>query len=348
MDIDFAENLLRWHHEDNTRQMPWKGEKNPYRIWISEIILQQTRVEQGEAYYRKFINRFPDIQSLAQADDAEVFKLWEGLGYYTRCKNLLLTARHIANELRSEFPSTYNDILKLKGVGPYTAAAIASFAFGEPRAVLDGNVVRVLSRYFGISTPAQTTGGKQLYTTLANSLIPGENPAAYNQAIMDFGATVCRPRNPLCNICVQQDNCQAYQKNYVHLLPVKEKALAKRMRWMNYFVVRYNGYVFMRKRTSRDIWQNLHEFILLETEHELTDPDVLLRRMFPGITYRLTLTYQSGTQQLSHQTIRGNFYVVDLQQRADPGPDYEMVKADNLHEYAFPRYINSFLREHSV
>ncbi len=348
MDIDFAENLLRWHHEDNTRQMPWKGEKNPYRIWISEIILQQTRVEQGEAYYRKFINRFPDIQSLAQADDAEVFKLWEGLGYYTRCKNLLLTARHIANELRSEFPSTYNDILKLKGVGPYTAAAIASFAFGEPRAVLDGNVVRVLSRYFGISTPAQTTGGKQLYTTLANSLISGENPAAYNQAIMDFGATVCRPRNPLCNICVQQDNCQAYQKNYVHLLPVKEKALAKRMRWMNYFIVRHNGYVFLRKRTSRDIWQNLHEFILSETEHELTDPDVLLRRMFPGITYRLTLTYQSGTQQLSHQTIRGNFYVVDLQQRADPGPDYEMVKADNLHEYAFPRYINSFLREHSV
>src|SRR5579859_1431456 len=196
--IDFTKTLLGWNSSGNFREMPWKGEKDPYKVWLSEVILQQTRVQQGWAYYEKFINAFPTIKDLAAALEQKVFKLWEGLGYYSRCRNLIATARKISDEYNGRFPHTYEEILALKGVGPYTAAAIASFAYNLPHAVVDGNVVRVLARFFGITTAADTTSGKKQFAELATALLDPSQAGIYNQAIMDFGATVCTPRNPQC------------------------------------------------------------------------------------------------------------------------------------------------------
>jgi A/G-specific adenine glycosylase len=349
MKADFTEKLLEWNVACNDRQMPWKGEQDPYRIWISEIILQQTRVEQGLAYYQRFINNFPDVHALAQASDEHVFKIWEGLGYYSRCKNLLHTARHIASELDGKFPDNYEQILKLKGIGPYTASAIASFAFGEKCAVVDGNVQRVLSRYFGISTPVDSKSGKHLFDEIAQSLIPHDQPGKYNQAIMDFGATVCRPRNPLCVSCIQQPDCQAYRHDNVHKLPVKEKKASRRSRWLNYFIVRCDGYVYIRKRKGADIWQNLHEFLLFETDKEWNEPiNHYIEVILPNSSYQLVHTAIPRPQQLSHQTIHGKFFVIDLAEPAKIGSDYMLVEKSNLDQYAFPRLITSFLHEYAV
>jgi A/G-specific adenine glycosylase len=204
MDIDkkyFTKQLLHWNSTQNNRQMPWKGEKDPFKIWLSEIILQQTRVDQGRAYYDRFVSTFPNIKKLASASEKKVFKLWEGLGYYSRCKNLIATARFITKEKQGKFPETYEEILSLKGIGPYTAAAIASFAFNLPHAVVDGNVFRVLSRFFGIDIPVDNSNGKKIFSKLAESLLNSRQPGIYNQAIMDFGAVICKPQNPLCLSC---------------------------------------------------------------------------------------------------------------------------------------------------
>lgn len=211
----FADALLVWNDLDNKRQMPWKGESDPYRIWISEIILQQTRVHQGLEYYNRFISTFPDVKSLATAPENKVYKLWEGLGYYSRCKNLIATAQFIYKDLHGEFPDKFEDILTLKGVGNYTASAIASFAFNLPHAVVDGNVFRVLSRFFGIETPINTTEGKKFYASLAQTLLDKKQPGKYNQALMDFGAIICKPAAPLCNQCPLQKKCVALKSNIV-------------------------------------------------------------------------------------------------------------------------------------
>jgi A/G-specific adenine glycosylase len=237
MNADFTRKLLEWNNFLNNRVMPWKGETNPYRIWLSEIILQQTRVEQGLEYYNNFIKSFPDVHSLAKAPEGEVYKKWEGLGYYTRCKNLIATARNISENYNGIFPSGYDELIKLRGIGPYTAAAISSFAFNEKRAVVDGNVQRVLARYFGITTPVDIPEGKKLFGNLAQSLIDEDSPAKYNQAIMDFGATICKPRNPLCNECIQASDCTAYRNGFVNDVPVKQKVLVKKTRWMYYFII---------------------------------------------------------------------------------------------------------------
>ena len=204
---DFTVKLLEWNAASNRREMPWKGEKDPYRIWLSEIILQQTRVEQGLKYYKNFIEAFPTVQELATAEEKKIFKLWEGLGYYSRCRNLIASAKMITSDFNGNFPNNYSDILKLKGVGPYTAAAISSFAFDEPQAVVDGNVQRVLARYFGVSTPIDSIVGKKFYQELAQSLLSNAQPSVYNQAIMDFGAVICKPQTPLCSTCIQREDC---------------------------------------------------------------------------------------------------------------------------------------------
>src|SRR5687767_14335150 len=226
----FSALLLNWDKEYNSREMPWKGEKDPYRIWISEIILQQTRVEQGLNYYTRFIQAYPDIHMLAGADDKKVFKLWEGLGYYSRCRNLIETARHVSKEFKGEFPDTYEGLKELKGVGPYTASAIASFAFNRPHAVVDGNVFRVLSRLFGISRPVDSADGKKFFTGLANDLMDKNQPGLYNQAIMDFGAVICKPQ-PVCKQCIFSNSCYAFLNNKVQEFPVKEKKISIRKRW---------------------------------------------------------------------------------------------------------------------
>jgi A/G-specific adenine glycosylase len=353
MKADFTKKLMKWNRDTNTRAMPWKGEKDPYKIWLSEIILQQTRVEQGLAYYERFVKAFPTVQQLARAPEQKVFKLWEGLGYYTRCKNLVATAKYITEELQGVFPSTYDDILGLKGIGPYTAAAIASFAYQLPHAVLDGNVFRVLSRYFGISTPIDSTSGKQLYTTMADSLLDHEQPGLYNQAIMDFGATVCTPRQPDCARCVQHKDCQAFQNGWVDQLPIKEKQLKKKTRWLYYFIVRTgNDDVLIRKRGAKDIWENLYEFVLYENEGLFMPDEQAFQSIFQQLAGKTPIAIKSISpefrQQLTHQTISGRFIVVTVPSLPPGLKDYEQVKWKNISKYAFPRFITAYLQKAAI
>ena len=253
----FGEILIRWYQE-NKRDLPWRNTKDPYKIWISEIILQQTRVVQGYDYYCRFINRFPDVFALAEADEDEVMKYWQGLGYYSRARNLHEAARSIAG--RGVFPNTYEEVRKLKGVGDYTAAAICSFAYDMPYAVVDGNVYRVLSRWMGIEEPIDTVRGKKLFAALADELLERSVPALYNQAIMDFGAIQCVPSSPSCLFCPLSDSCVALQKGLVDALPMKQHKTKVTNRYFIYFYVRAGEYTFLHKREAGDIWHNLYEF----------------------------------------------------------------------------------------
>ena len=347
MESPFTEKLMDWNRQSNYRSMPWKGEKDPYKIWLSEIILQQTRVEQGLRYYEKFITVFPTVQQLALAPDEEVYKLWEGLGYYSRCKNLLQTARRIHFDLQGVFPTAYSDIIKLKGVGVYTAAAIASFAFNQAHAVVDGNVQRVIARYFGITTPVDTVKGKSLFQELAYELLDKKRPGGYNQAIMDFGATICKPQNPLCHKCIQEKECVAHSKGFIEILPVKEKSLEKKKRWLYYFLVEINDKVYIRKRIEKDIWQNLHEFVLFESSTPVETPfqeHFFLRRLFPSAGYEISHISRLYKQQLTHQHIQGKFIVMRVASELALG-DYILVEKKRLKNYAFPKFIKQFLVE---
>ncbi|NSL89642.1 A/G-specific adenine glycosylase [Chitinophaga sp. Mgbs1] len=344
----FTEKLLEWNRETNTRSMPWKGEKDPYRIWLSEIILQQTRVEQGLPYYQNFIKNYPDAKKLASAPEEEVFRLWQGLGYYARCKNMLAAAREIADTYQGKFPAQYDQIKALKGIGPYTAAAVASFAFNLPYAVLDGNVYRVLSRFFGIETPIDSTAGKKEFGDLAQELLPHDQSAAYNQSIMDFGAVVCKPQQPLCNECPLNKKCAARQQQLISVLPVKSKKLQIKKRYFNYFIVHYKDNIYIRKRTASDIWQNLHEFILLETSTPL-DFEALqqtdgFRQIFGNTRFEFEGVGKPGKQQLTHQTIFSQFISLSVKQPL-PATDYMAVPAASLNNYAFPKTITAFLQQ---
>jgi A/G-specific adenine glycosylase len=346
MQPDFTKKLLEWNIFHNNRPMPWKGETDPYKIWLSEIILQQTRVEQGWYYYERFTKTFPDVHSLASAPEEDVYKLWEGLGYYTRCKNLIVTAKIIAEKFDGIFPSSYDEIIKLKGIGPYTAAAISSFAYNEKRAVVDGNVQRVLARYFGLSTPTDSHEGKKLFSHLAQSLIDETSPGIYNQAIMDFGATICRPKNPLCGQCVQSADCVAFNNKFVNDVPVKQKVLKIKKRWLYYFVIENDEGVYIRKRDAKDIWQNLYEFVLLETETEQEEIAFqFLEELLQHQSYVLISTSEIFTQQLTHQRIAGRFLHVRLKKKLKLNGHYRLVKKININEYAFPRLINSYLEK---
>lgn len=346
----FTQQLLDWNKAENSRSMPWKGEKNPYKIWLSEIILQQTRVEQGLAYYERFIAAFPTIQQLAKAPEKKVFKLWEGLGYYTRCRNLIATAQKVVKDHKGKFPATYDEIKELKGIGPYTAAAIASFAFNEPRAVVDGNVQRVIARYFGISTPVDTTAGKKMYQELADALLDHEQPGIYNQAIMDFGAVICKPQNPLCGSCPQQGDCEAFKHNLVSQLPVKEKSLVKKKRWFYYFIIQYQDKLYIQQRTGKDIWQNLHEFVLHEATapvQEMFQELPFLKKLFGKQTYSVNHISKVYHQQLTHQQIHGQFITITVNKAVPALKDYLLIDKKQLKQYAFPRIINHFLEEKS-
>lgn len=344
----FTTLLLQWNKQQNKRQMPWKGEKDPYRIWLSEIILQQTRVEQGLEYYNSFIKTFPSILQLAKAPDEKVFKLWEGLGYYSRCRNLLATARYIAGELKGKFPSDYESIRALKGVGPYTAAAIASFAYNLPYAVVDGNVYRVLARVFGIDTPTDSPAGKKAFTELAENLLDQQQPGQYNQAIMDFGATVCKPAAPLCKDCVFKKICVAFAKNKVDSLPVKEKKIAIKKRWFYYLVPDYKGTVALRQRMKKDIWQGLFEFPLIETDTETPLKKLLQQAEKKGLltkgAFEVTALSPVFKQQLSHQLIAGQFISIKLKKKGALQKEFTWAAWKSLSRFAFPQFINQYLK----
>ncbi len=344
----FRKLLMKWHHDENKRIMPWKGEKNPYKVWLSEIILQQTRVEQGWNYYENFIAKYPNITALANAKDAAVFKLWEGLGYYTRCKNLLHTARFIRDNHNGGFPSDYNSILNLKGIGSYTASAIASFCFDLKHAVVDGNVLRVLSRYFGIDKAIDSTEGKQFFSVLANDCLYKKNPGEYNQSIMDFGATVCKPV-PLCTICPLNKTCIAFNQNKINELPVKSKKLVKKERWFSYFIFSFNNKKFVQLRTAKDIWQNLHEFYLVETKQNPEwDQSKIKTYLSSELNIQQTASLniiKAQAQILTHQKVYGNFIVVELLNK----PTFlnalqgEWLSSSEINSRAFPRFMHQYI-----
>jgi len=344
--------LMQWHNTQNMRSMPWKGEKDPYKIWLSEIILQQTRVEQGLAYYERFIYHFPTIQSLANAEDEFVFKLWEGLGYYNRCKNLLATARLITQNMNGVFPKKHEQIIQLKGIGPYTAAAIASFAFRLPYAVLDGNVFRVLARIFAIETPTDNLDGKKYFAELAQDILDKENPDLFNQAIMDFGATVCKPFNPLCNTCLLETICEAHQKGMVQKLPIKEKVLKKKNRWFYYFKFIYKEQVLVQKRSSKDIWENLNEYYLIETfdqknwTKDLIDDSLL--QLLAIKDYELISISPITKQQLTHQRITGQLITIRVHTIPKSLQQMQWITIPELVKLAFPKFINSFTVEKEI
>jgi A/G-specific adenine glycosylase len=348
----FQRSLMAWY-KPSDRPLPWKAIQDPYHIWLSEIILQQTRVEQGMNYYLRFVEAYPRIQDLAAAPDDEVMKLWEGLGYYSRARNLLAAARYVANELNGEFPESYEGILALKGVGPYTAAAIASFAFNLPHAVLDGNVFRVLARFFGISTPQDSTQGKKQFAQLAESLLEQEAPGLYNQAIMDFGATVCLPRNPKCQQCPMVDQCIAFNEKRIAELPVKSKKIVKTTRFFHYLILNHQGQVYIQKRAGKDIWQDLYQFPLLETaslEMEWPDLHQIIQQNWNGLKLSAPRAGTQVFQQiLTHQVVNVRFWELELSDiESDLPNNWVQIRREELGLYAFPRVIDRYLKDDTL
>jgi len=349
----FAKKLMEWFSK-NHRPFPWKEEKNPYLVWLSEIILQQTRVSQGLPYFERFREKYPTVKALADASEDAVMKLWEGLGYYSRARNLHFTAKYIADELEGVFPSTYEEILALKGVGPYTAAAIASFAFDLPHAVVDGNVYRVLTRFFGIEQAIDSTAGKKVLGELAQDLLDHAQPARFNQAIMDFGATHCTPSNPKCGLCPMREHCLAFRKKLVEKLPLKSKRIVRRERFFNYLIINEEENIFLRKRTKKDIWQGLYEFPLYESESLLEEKEMLFQSpVFQEIsdpsTLQLVRVSKAFRQILSHQKIVARFWEFDSCRAFDTGKSaYFKAERKNLSKFAFPKIIDWYLRDKSL
>ena len=342
---EFADTLIDWY-EKNKRDLPWRNTQDPYRIWISEIILQQTRVAQGYDYYIRFMQRFPDVFVLAEADEDEVMKYWQGLGYYSRARNLHAAARSI-RELGA-FPTTYEGVKALKGVGDYTAAAICSFAYGLPHAVVDGNVYRVLSRWLGIDTPIDSAQGKKLFAQVADEMMDRSRPALYNQAIMDFGALQCTPTSPDCLSCPLADGCIALSQKRVSQFPVKQHRTKVTDRFFNYIYVRTcGGETFIRKRTGNDIWKNLYEPVLVETNEDLTGrDDELFRKLHDifgiceGVFFR---PLRQGVRHvLSHRVIHANFYELHLPEGAVALEGYQKVAEEDLHKFAVSNLVYQF------
>lgn len=327
----FAEILLIWY-SGHKRELPWRDTKNPYYIWLSEVILQQTQVAQGLPYYETFIAKYPTIFDLAQAEETEVLKLWQGLGYYSRARHLHASAKYIVNERNGIFPNTYKTLLKLKGVGDYTASAIASICFNEPRAVVDGNVYRVLSRYFGIDTPINSTQGIKEFKQLATMVMDAEQPANYNQAIMEFGAIQCKPKNPDCLHCPLNQSCAALQQNKIDVWPVKLQKTKVTTKYFNFLVIiSTDKKTIFQKRTSKGIWQNLYQFPLLETDKKLkiahfkTHP--FIRSLLKNHPFTFSLYNENDiVHKLSHQHLHTKFWIIEVDKLPQQGIQIKDVK----------------------
>lgn len=345
--MKFSNTLIYWYLQ-NRRELPWRKTKNPYFIWLSEIMLQQTRVAQGMAYYLKFTSTFPTVFDLAKADESTVLKMWQGLGYYSRARNLHFTAKYIANDLNGEFPSTYKEILKLKGVGDYTASAIASFAFNEPTAVVDGNVYRVLSRYFGIDTAINSSAGIKEFKLLAETLIDTKQPAIYNQAIMEFGAIQCKPKKPVCMFCSLSDSCVALQKNLIDKLPVKEKKIKVRKRYFNFLVVKTNNNkTILSERKGKGIWQGLYQFPLIEKDKTIHKEDLIIANEFLELFSKETtislFNKKEIIHKLSHQHLHTQFWIVETSNLISANKNW-----DEIEKYPVPVLIANFLEAYQT
>ena len=312
--MKFSNTLIYWYLQ-NKRDLPWRKSKDPYLVWLSEIILQQTRIAQGMSYFLKFVDTFPSVHDLANADELTVLKLWQGLGYYSRARNLHFSAKYISSELNGVFPRTYKDIIKLKGVGDYTASAIASICFDEPTAVVDGNVYRVLARHYGIFTPINSSKGIKEFKALAQSVLDTSQPGIYNQAIMDFGSMQCKPQNPDCQSCPLSASCVAVDKEKIQDLPVKEKKIKIKKRYFNFLVlVTQEGKTILEERKDKGIWQGLYQFPLIESKNELSVEQLVALSYFQETipqNSKLTLFNQDLiVHKLSHQHIYARFWIV--------------------------------------
>jgi A/G-specific adenine glycosylase len=341
--MNFSNVLIKWYLQ-NKRDLPWRKTDNPYLIWLSEIMLQQTRVAQGTPYFLSFTTAFPTVFDLANADEEQVLKLWQGLGYYSRARNLHKTAQYVAYELSGKFPGHYNELLKLKGVGEYTAAAIASFSYNEAVPVVDGNVFRVLSRYFDVETDIASASAKKEFAALAFELMPKDKPAIFNQAIMEFGALQCVPKNPNCAVCVFNNSCAALQKKKVDQLPVKLKKTKVRNRFFNYLVVSdENENTIIQKRTSKGIWHNLYEFPLIETETP-EDFDFISANVQEEFFKNNTVigiedcNDKSIIHKLSHQHLHIKFWKIKVDGTIENGIDSATLKT-----FPFPIVIFNFI-----
>ncbi len=338
--VDFTQRIYAWYNI-NRRDLPWRETHDPYKIWISEIILQQTRIEQGLNYYQTFIQTFPNIDALASASEDQVLKLWQGLGYYSRARNLHESAKTIKTKHHGIFPHTYTEILSLKGVGPYTAAAIASIAFGLPHPVLDGNVYRLLARYFGITSPADSVKGKKEFHKAACEIMPQTNPGFHNEALMEFGALQCTPRLPDCYNCPLSSSCFAYSQNKVEQLPAKVKKTRKRLRYLYYYLIENDSSIWLEKRTANDIWKNLHQFPVVETSKEVSAEEAVSYQpsFLKGCNYSLKSISACHKHVLSHQTLYARLIHLKVNNRCKLEGLYLQIKKEDLHKYAIPRLM---------
>ncbi|MDH3321924.1 MAG: A/G-specific adenine glycosylase [Flavobacteriaceae bacterium] len=340
---EFSNILILWYLK-NKRDLPWRKTREPYLIWLSEIILQQTQIKQGTSYYLKFVENFSNISLLAEADEKSILKLWQGLGYYSRARNLHKTARHISHNLNGVFPDNYQDLKKLKGVGDYTASAIASFCYNLPEATVDGNVYRVLSRYFGIATPINSTKGIKEFKQLAQLLIDPDNPGTHNQAIMEFGALMCKPAKPHCSDCPLNTSCFALQNNQVNALPVKINKVKIKKRHFNFIVINNNDeQTYIQQRNGNDIWKNLFQFPLYESTHEIEPEKIIESPIFQELLKNESYSISKFNQKqiihkLTHQHLYTTFWVVDLNAQIK-----NTVLWKNLNTFALPTLIQNFV-----
>lgn len=340
-----SDKLIAWYKK-HKRDLPWRNTKDPYKIWLSEIILQQTQVVQGLNYYIKFTETFPTIIDLADAPEDKVMRLWQGLGYYSRARNLHAAAKTVKTNHKGKFPNSFESIKNLKGIGDYTAAAISSFAYNLPHAVVDGNVYRVLSRLFNISTPINSTQGKKEFQLLADELLNHKQPGLHNSAMMEFGALWCKPQNPKCEKCPLQEYCLAYEKNTVSSLPVKDKKIKIKNRHFHYFIFNYRDTVYIQKRVNKDIWQNLYEFYLIETETSKSIEEILIDKNLKNLVNKVEIISITSEKKhvLSHQHIYSTFYELKIK-----GPIKSTgllkIKRSEINNFALPQLINKYLHQ---
>ncbi|MEO5644919.1 MAG: A/G-specific adenine glycosylase [Bacteroidia bacterium] len=346
--MDFGAIIMSWYVK-NKRDLPWRKTQNPYKIWLSEIILQQTRVQQGLPYYFSFINKYPDVKSLAGAAEDDILKLWQGLGYYSRARNLHSAAKMVVNDFNGVFPATYIELKKLKGVGDYTAAAISSICYNEVQAVVDGNVYRVLSRIYGIDTPIDSTEGKKLFNDLANSLISEKHPADFNQSIMEFGAIQCVPKNPACEICPFFLHCEARKKDLINVLPVKSKKTKVTDRFFNYLVLHHKGTIYLKQRSGNDIWKGLFDFPLIETDTPVNEKQLMRNKEWGALfkdssaaAYKIQNYSEEIKHILSHQRLHVRFVEIHLEKKMNV-KEWLSVKEEELKKFAVPVVIANYI-----